>query len=481
MDAPHTRKNLILVLMCLAQFMVVLDVAIVNVALPSIQEELGLRQSTLQWIVIAYTLLLGGFLLLGGRLGDLLGRRRVLLTGMSLFTAASLVAGFAQTTELLIASRAIQGFGAALILPSTLSILAMTFAEGHERNRALGIFGAVGGSSASVGVIASGLLTDGPGWRWIFFINIPVGIVLIFLSARLLAVDRPDVAVRQYDAAGASTVTGGLLLFIYGLNRGVDHGWTSASTIALFALSAILLAAFVYIESRSPAPLVPGGILRNRTMVAADIGAFLLFGGFFSFIFLVTLMMQQLLEYSPTRTGVAWLATSLTAFLASALAGARLIQLIGVKRLLVVGLLLLTASAALLTRVPADAKYGSDLLLPFLLAGIAIGFTAPSVQIGALSGVARHEFGLASGLIGTMQEIGGAVGVAAVSTVLIERSVRGAGPVSVEGFQSAFIVILIFAALGALVTSIAFPGRPKAAEAPAFGEEILVPEAAAAD
>jgi EmrB/QacA subfamily drug resistance transporter len=477
MESIGPKKNLILALMCFAQFMVVLDVAIVNVALPSIQEDLGLRQSTLQWIVISYTLLLGGFLLLGGRLGDMLGRRRMLLTGMSLFTAASLVAGLAQSTELLIASRAVQGFGAALILPSTLSILAMTFAEGQERNRALGIFGAVGGSSASVGVIASGLLTDGPGWRWIFFINVPVGIVLVSVAARLLPHDRPEVSVRHYDAAGATAVTSGLLLFIYGLNRGVDHGWTSASTIAVFAVAAALLSAFVFIESRSAAPLVPAAILRNRTMVAADVGAFLLFGGFFSFIFLVTLMMQQMLRYSPTHTGVAWLSTSLTAFVGAAIAGAQLINRVGVKRLLVVGMSLLAASAALLTRVPADADYAKDLLLPFLLAGFAVGFTAPSLQVGALSGVAHHEVGLASGLIGTMQEIGGAVGVAAVSTVLVERSGNG-GLVSVEGFQSAFIVILVFGALGALVTSIAFPSGPKAAEAPVFDEEVALPEAA---
>jgi EmrB/QacA subfamily drug resistance transporter len=481
MDAPATRKNLILVLMCLAQFMVVLDVAIVNVALPSIQEDLGLRQSTLQWVVIAYSLMLGGFLLLGGRLGDLLGRKRMLLSGMALFTVASLVAGASQTTSLLIAARAVQGFGAALILPSSLAILAMTFAEGPERNRALGIFGAVGGSSASVGVIASGLLTDGPGWRWIFFINVPVGIAMVTIAARLLKTDQPAVSTRHYDARGATAVTGGLLLFIYGLNRGVDHGWTSASTIALFAISAILLAAFVFIESRSAAPLIPGGILRNRTMVAADIGAFLLFGGFFSFIFLVTLMMQQLLEYSPTKTGVAWLATSLTAFVASAIAGAKLVSLIGVKRLLIVGMLLLTASSALLTQVPADAKYGSDLLLPFILAGIAIGFTAPSLQIGALTGVAGHEVGLASGLIGTMQEIGGAVGVAAVSTVLIERGGSVAGAPNVDGFQSAFYVILVFAVLGVLVTGLVFPSQPKAAEVPAFDEDRFAPEAGSAD
>jgi EmrB/QacA subfamily drug resistance transporter len=476
MESTVTRKNLILVLMCFAQFMVVLDIAIVNVALPSIQQDLGLRQSTLQWVVIAYSLLLGGFLLLGGRLGDMLGRKRMLLAGMSLFTVASLVAGASQTTSLLIGARAVQGFGAALILPSSLAILAMTFAEGQERNRALGIFGAVGGSSASVGVIASGFLTDGPGWRWIFFINVPVGIVLVTLAYKYLAIDRPAVATRHYDAAGASSVTAGLILFIYGLNRGVDHGWTSVSTLVFFAAAIMLLAAFVWIESRSHAPLIPAAILKNRTMVAADLTAFMLFGAFFSFIFLVTLMMQQMLDYSPTRTGVAWLATSLTAFVGAGVAGARLVSAIGPKRLLLVGLLSLTASAALLTRVPADAHYGRDLLLPFLLAGAAIGFCAPSVQIAALSGVRGQDAGLVSGLVGTMQEVGGAVGIAATSTVLVERA--GSGGVGVESFQSAFLVILVFAALGALIVGIAFPRGSEVGEVTSIEDEVVLPEAA---
>jgi EmrB/QacA subfamily drug resistance transporter len=333
MNTPHLNKRLILALACLAQFMVVLDIAIVNVALPSIQQDLDLRQSTLQWIVIAYGLLLGGFLLLGGRLGDLLGRRRIFLAGLALFSAASLLAGLANSSELLIVARGIQGFGAALIAPSALAILAVNFAEGRERNTALGIFGAVGGTSASVGVIASGLLTDGPGWRWIFFINLPIGAALIALAARYLPRDSVQTDVRRYDAAGASTVTGGLLLLVYALNRGVDHGWGSVSTLSFFAAAAILLATFVWVESRAASPLVPFAALRNRTMVAADLAAFLMFGAFFSFIFLGSLMMQQLLAYSPTKTGLAWLATSVTAFLAAAVTGARLANSGGVKRL----------------------------------------------------------------------------------------------------------------------------------------------------
>jgi EmrB/QacA subfamily drug resistance transporter len=469
--------------------MVVLDIAIVNVALPSIQDDLGLGESTLQWIVIAYGLILGGFLLLGGRLGDLLGRRRIFLAGAAVFSGASLLAGLAQSAELLIGARALQGFGAALLAPSALAILAVTFAEGRERNGALGIFGAVAGTSASVGVIASGLLTDGPGWRWVFFINVPIGLLLIALAARFLPTDRPDVQRRHYDAAGATTVTGGLLLLVYGLNRGVDHGWGSVSTLALFAASAILLAAFVGIESRAQSPLVPFSALRNRTMVAADLVAFLLFAAFFSFIFLGSLMMQQLLGYSPTRTGVAWLATAVTAFLAAGFTGARLASSVGVKRLLIVGMSLLALGAAWLTRLPVGAGYAPDILPAFILAGIAGGISAPSIQIGALAGVKGEAAGLASGLVETMREIGGAVGIAAVSTVLVTRTDGASGiadPAArqaavFDGFQSAFTVIVILAALGALVTAVAFPRLARDAQTQPVAEEMLVAEAQAAD
>jgi EmrB/QacA subfamily drug resistance transporter len=473
METVHSNKRLILVLTCIAQFMVVLDIAIVNVALPSIQQDLGLRQSALQWVVIAYGLMLGGFLLLGGRLGDLLGRRRIFLTGLTIFSIASLISGLAQSSEVLIAARGLQGFGAALLSPSALSILAVTFAEGRERNGALGIFGAVGGSSASVGVIASGLLTDGPGWRWIFFINLPIGAALILLATRFLPADRIDAGTRRYDAAGAMTVTGGLLLLVYGLNRGVDHGWLSASTLAIFGASALLLLAFLWVESRTQAPLVPFAALKNRTMVAANLVAFCLFGGFFSFIFLGSLFMQQQLDYSPTRTGVAWLATSLLAFVAAGLTGAKLVGLVGVKRLLIAGMLLLTASGAWLTRVPADADYLTDLLPALLLAGVAIGLSAPSVQIGALSRVSSDGAGLASGLVETMREIGGAVGIAAVSTALVSRTNDGFS--ANESFQAAFAVIVVFAVLGVLVAGIAFPRAVPIAqhEAPVMDSEEL--------
>jgi EmrB/QacA subfamily drug resistance transporter len=466
-------KNVILALTCAAQFMVVLDVAIVNVALPSIQHDLGVSQSTLQWVVIAYGLMLGGFLLFGGRLADLLGRRRILLTGLTIFTGASFLAGVSQSVGLLIVMRGLQGFGAALVAPAALSILAVTFSEGQERNRALGIFGAVAGTSASVGVIASGLLTDGPGWRWVFFINVPVGILLIGLATVFLVADR-ERGVGRFDVAGATTVTGGLLLLVYALNRGADYGWASASTLLLFGAAAVMLAAFVRIEARSRHPLVPAAALRNRTLVAANLSAFFTFSAFFSFIFLGSLLMQQVLGYSATQTGVSWLATSVTAFIASALAGAKLVGRFGVRRLLVAGLSLLAIGVLWLTRVPADANYATDLLPALLLAGVAIGLCAPSAQIGALSGVSDSATGLAAGLVETMREVGGAAGVAAVSTVLVAQA-------GLDGFHAAFLVICIAGALGALTAAVAFERRARPSEEPAVrtddrgGADELVP------
>jgi MFS family permease len=313
--------------------------------------------------------------------------------------------------------------------------------------------------------MASGLLTDGPGWRWVFFINLPVGVLLTLLAARFLPVDRAAAGSRRFDTLGATTVTGGLLLLVYGLNRGVEDGWTSPSTLALFAGAAVLLGAFAWMESHARSPLVPGSSLKNQTMVAADLVTFLLFGAFFAFIFLASLLMQQALAYSPTQTGIAWLATTLTVVLAAGVAGARLITIFGVRRLLVVAIALCALGFLWLTRVPPGADYLTDLLPAFLLAGIGVGLASPSVQIGALSGVATRFFGLASGLVETMREIGAAVGIAAVSTVLVARTrdaIDGAGPVAqeaaaLEGFRSAFLVTVVAAALGGLLASVAFP------------------------
>jgi len=464
----RANKAFILALSCTAQFMVILDIAVVNVALPSIQQDLGIGQSALQWIITAYGLMLGGFLLLGGRMADLLGRRRMLVAGLGLFTIASLLAGVAGSAELLIGARGLQGFGAALVAPAALSILAVTFPEGAERNRALGIFGAVAGVSATVGVIASGLLTDGPGWRWVFLINVPTGVLLAAMATRFLSRDvRDGRGGERFDIGGAVTATGGLLLLVYALSRTTESGWDSWSTLGLFTAAVVLLAAFVGVETRVRSPLVPASAVSHRALVAANVTAFLLFGAFFSFIFLGSLLMQQLLGYSPTRTGVAWLATTVISFVAAATTGAKLVTVVGVRGILVVGLGLITTSGLLMTRIHAGADYATDLLPALLLAGIGGGMCAPAVQIGALSGVKQSMTGLASGLLETMREIGGAVGVAVVATVLVSEvgGIAGAADSSVgepavaNAFRAAFWVIVIVAALGALTAAFTFPRR----------------------
>ena len=447
-----TASRLVLVLACAAQSMVAIDIAIVNVALPSIQADLGAGDATLQWVVVAYGLLLGGFLLLGGRLTDLVGRRRALLGGLGLFTLASLVAGLAHDIGLLIAARGAQGLGAALVAPAALSLLAVTFPEGRARNRALGLFGAVGGAAGSVGVVASGLLAAGPGWRWAFFINVPVGAVLVALAVTTLPADDERERGTRLDVAGSATATGGLLVFVYALHHAAEHGWLDAVTLTLFAIAALAAVAFVRLETRSAEPLVPAVLVRNRTVVAANVTAFLISSAFLSFIFIGSLLMQQALGFSPVATGLAWLATTSTCFAASAVGGARLAAAIGVRRLLIVGLLALAAGAIWLVRVPADASYVTDLLPAFLLAGTGFGLCAPSLQIGALSGVDEAASGVASGLVETMREIGGAAGVAAVSTVLVS----GTG---LAGFHTAFAAIVVVALAGVVAAATGFPHR----------------------
>jgi EmrB/QacA subfamily drug resistance transporter len=466
-----TSKGMILALACVAQFMVVLDLAIVNVALPSIQKDLDIGEHTLQWVVIAYGLMLGGFLLLGGRMADLIGRRTVLITGLTLFSVASLLAGVAGSPGFLIGARALQGFGAAMIPPAALSILAVTFEEGAERNKALGLYGAVGGMSASIGAMVSGLLTDGPGWRSVFIINVPIGVALIAMAVVYLPIDVRGRRDERFDAAGAVTLTGGLLLLVYALNRGAEYGWGTTATILLFVGAAVLLAAFAGVEGRSSSPLVPGAALRNRTLVAANLSSFCTFGAFIAFIFIGSLMMQQVYDYSPTRTGLAWLATTVTSFIAAAITGGKLVGVVGVKRLLITGQALLAIAMLLLTRVPAGGHYATDLLPALVLAGLAGGIAAPAIQIGALSGVSHTMTGLAGGLVETTREIGGAVGTAAVATALVSGSGMG-------GFHAAFWVMVVAAALGAVAAAVGFPAH---VAQPAADEPAKEPVAAATD
>ncbi|TQM06448.1 MFS transporter [Pseudonocardia kunmingensis] len=444
-------RRLVLALTCAATTMAGLDTAVVNVALASIQHDLGAGHGTLQWVVVAYGLLLGGFLLLGGRLADHMGRRRVFLAGLTVFTAASLLAGAAQDAVQLIAARGVQGFGAALIIPAALSLLAVTFAEGPERDRAFGLLGAVGGVTASGGVVLGGLLASGPGWRWSFLVNVPIGVVLIAVVLLFLAPDRCGDRTGRLDVAGATTVTGGLLLAVYAAHHAVEHGWSSVSTLALAGAAVVLLALFVRIEARSDGPLVPAALLRNRSLVAANVTAFLGFCALLSFIFVGSLLMQQVLGYSPWQAGMAWVATTGTIVVA-AVAGARLVGRVGVRSLLLVGLGLVAVGALWLARIPADAGFVSDLLPAFLLAGVGFGFCEPAVQLGALSRVAPSDTGLASGLVQTTTEIGGAVGVAAVSTVLV------AG-VGLDGFHAAFAFVTVLALLGVVTAAVGFARR----------------------
>jgi EmrB/QacA subfamily drug resistance transporter len=457
MQAPpavenDTRKWLALALLCLVQFMVVLDIAIVNVALPSIQQDLGFSQSDLQWVISAYALVFGGFLLLGGRAADMLGRRRIFLTGIVVFTAASLLAGLAWSDQSLIAARAFQGLGAAVITPAALSILSTTFSEGRERNIALGAWGAVGGFGAVAGVLLGGVLTDALSWEWIFFVNVPVG-VIGFVLAPLLLHESRDARVQRFDFPGAVLVTGGLSSLVYAITQAGQDGWLAAETLAVFGVSAALLVAFVAWELRHEDPLMSFGILQIRTVSGANVAGFIMGTAMFSMFLMLTLYMQQVLGYSPMKTGVAYLAVAGTAILWSAVAS-QLVTRAGVKPVLVIGMAMLTAGLVYFTQVSVDGSYLGDLLPGFLIIGVGIGFSFVPISIAALAGVKASEAGLASGLINTSQQIGGALGIAALSTIATsqtEDALLTGTPVSqalVDGFSSAFVVGAVFAALG---------------------------------
>lgn len=448
----RVHARLVLGLACAAQSVVSLDIAIVNVALPSVQQDLDVGHGSAQWVVVAYGLLLGGFLLVGGRLADLLGQRRVLLAGLGLFTGASLTAGAAPDAAVLIAARGAQGLGGALIAPAALSLLAVTFDRGRDRNRALGIFGAVGGASGSVGVVAGGLLASGPGWRWAFLINVPVGVMLIGLAATCLAAGRPRGRSARLDVAGASTVTGALVMFVLALHHATAHGWTTAPTVRWFVAAAVLMTAFVWIERRSPAPLLPAAAVRNRTLVVANLTALSGFGAFFAFIFVGSLLMQQILGYSPVRTGIAWLATTTTVLVASSVAGR--LAAVGIRRLLLTGLSFVAAGALWLTQTSAASGYTRHLMPAFLIAGLGFGLCVPSLQIAALSGVADGDSGMASGLIETMREIGAAAAVAGASSFLV----AGAG---VDGFHTAFTFVGVLAVIGIGVVAVGSAGSTR--------------------
>jgi EmrB/QacA subfamily drug resistance transporter len=465
------RRWLALAVIVAAQFMVVLDVAIVNVALPSIKDDLHFSQESLQWVITAYAIFFGGVLLLGGRLADLLGRRRLFMAGLALFTVSSLLDGLAWSEASLIVFRSVQGLGAALLSPAALSILTTTFREGRERNLALGIWGAASGSGGAAGVLLGGALTSALNWSWIFFINVPAGAIVLAVSPWLLAESRADLNHRHFDFTGAASITGGLMVLVYAMTRATQHGWATPETVGLLVASAVLMLGFVAIEARSKAPLLPLRIFRLRTLTGSNISGLLMGTAIFSMFFLLTLYMQQVLHYSALKTGVAYISLTLTIIAFSAAAQA-LVTRIGIRRVLPVGLALSAVALLLFARLPVDGHYWPDLLPAFLVSGLGLALAFVPMSIGGLTGVQQADAGVASGLINTTQQIGGAIGVAVATTVATTftnhyvsdhpgASALG-GAALTHGFQVAFYVLAGLAVLGSILAALLVESAPAA-------------------
>jgi EmrB/QacA subfamily drug resistance transporter len=476
---PDPRRWKALALLCGAFFMVILDTAIVVVALPSIQTDLGFAPSDLQWVISAYALTFAGLLLLGGRAADLLGRRRVFMVGLAFFTLASLVCGLAWSPAALIAARAIQGIGAAIMTPTALSILTTTFEEGAERNKALGIWGSLGGIGGTAGWLIGGPLTD-LSWEWIFFLNVPIGAVALLLAPRLLRESRGSVARRGYDPLGALTVTAALVVLVYALVEAPAVGWGDVQTVALLAGSALLIALFAIIETRTAAPLLPLRFLRSRTLVGANLVMLCFSTVAFGFPFLLTLYSQQVLGYGPVEFGLTSIVFPMGAA-AGAMVGQGLVLKVGFRPVAVTGLVLLGAGVLYLTQVSVGGSYFGDVFLGLLLSGPGVGLTFVTVSIAALAGVPGHQAGLASGLSNTSFQIGAALGVAVVSTVAVSRTtdVLTAGGdqalALTEGFQSGFAACIALAAAGALLALVTL-GKPRSV--PTVDALDLIPEPA---
>ncbi|HKE79672.1 MAG TPA: MFS transporter [Solirubrobacteraceae bacterium] len=458
LDTPRA-KMLALALLATTQFVVVLDAAIVNVALPSIGRALDFSQDNLAWVVNAYTLTFGGFLLLGGRLADLLGRRRMFMYGLVVFSIASLLGGLAQSDIWLIAARAAQGLGAALVSPAALSIITNTFQEGAERNRALGVWGAVAGSGGAAGVLLGGVLTEYLGWEWVLFVNVPIGVGAALLAPRLLAESRDEVEHRSFDVVGAISVTGGLALLVYTLLDANQAGWGSTKTIVLGIVSVLLLVGFVVWERGRRAPLVPFSIFRLRTLRGANIVSLLVAMSLFSMFFFISLYMQQVLGYDALKAGISYLPLALTIIVSAGLASA-LVTRIGFKITLTVGMLFVAGGLLWFAQVPPNGSYVSDLLGPMLLAAIGLGLSFVPVTIAAVTGIRPDQAGLASGLVNTSQQVGGALGLAilvavanATTTSQISDGVRDRAVALTEGFQDAFLVGAGFALAGAVLAA----------------------------
>jgi EmrB/QacA subfamily drug resistance transporter len=462
--------------LAVAYFMTIVDLAIVNVALPTIGRKLHFSETNLQWVVTAYALTFGGFLLLGGRAADLLGRRRIMLIGLATFTAASLACALATTDWFLIVMRGVQGLGAAIVLPAALSIVMNIFPEGAERNKALGAWGAVAASGGTVGLILGGLLTRYLGWEYIFFLNVPIGAAALLLAPRIVPESRLETTRRRYDPFGALTVTAGLLVAVYALSQAPQHGWGSVRTISLFAVAAVLVLGFLAIETRVEAPLLPLRIFRLPTVAGANAVGLLLGGSFFAYIFVGTLYMQQVLRYSALQTGLAWLAASVTSVALAGLSQA-LVTRVSAKLVMAVGMGLIGGGILWTTAAPVHGRFWADLAGPFFVVGAGTAFAFIPISIAGLAGIAEKEAGLASGLLNTSQQIGGAIGVAIASTVaathfktLIHSGSATQGALA-GGFQWAFWVCGLLGVAAVPITFLLVRGKDLA---PAATGELAI-------
>jgi EmrB/QacA subfamily drug resistance transporter len=471
MNAESKRRSwLVLAVTVAAQFMVIADVAVVNVALGAIKHDLHFSQESLQWVITAYSILFGGTLLLGGRLADLLGRRRLFMVGVAVFTSGSLLSGLAWSEGALIVTRALQGLGGALLAPAALSIVVTTFREGRDRNIALGVWGAASGSGGAVGVLLGGVLTSYLSWSWIFFVNVPVGLGILAVSPRLLRESRAELAHRHFDVAGATSITAGLMVLVYGITRASAHGWTNGVTVGLLAAGAALVLAFVGIEARSPAPLLPLRIFRLRTLSAANATALTIGATSFAQFFLMTLYLQEVLRYSAIETGLAFIAITLT-IVAFSNVGQALTTRLGPRPVLTAGLLLTAAGGALYTQMPAGGQYFWDVFPGLIVSGIGLALSFVPVTIASLTGVQAADAGVASGLINTSRQIGGAVGLAAVTTIAATATSHYAtghavlatsGSALTYGFHVAFYALIGLALFGAALAAALVESKPKA-------------------
>ena len=437
MSTSESNKWIVLVLVCLAQFMVVLDSTIVNVALPSIQQDLDLSEANLQWIVNAYALVFGGFLLLGGRTGDLIGRKRLFLGGLVVFTIASLMNGLAVNEGMLIGSRALQGLGAAFISPAALSIISTTFEEGKERARALGVWAAIAIGGAAIGLILGGVLTQLFSWPWIFFVNVPVGVVAFVLSLRLIPESRDEHARRAFDVGGAISVTGGLMALVYAIVNAETDGWGSPVTIGAFAVSSVLLASFVLIELRSKAPLVRLSIFRVRSLLTANVVMLLVASGMFAMFFFNTLYIQRVLGYGPLEAGLAFLPFTAGVMISAGLAS-QFAPRVGVRPVAVLGMAVSAVGMLLLVRLPVDGTYLADVLPSLVVTSLGMGAVFMPLTLIATTGLQDEDQGLASGLFNTSQQIGGALGLAILSTVAASKTTAAGGATDPEALVTGF-------------------------------------------